>query len=240
MKSKLKKEKKKTKKKKMKIKKKEKLGNNGIPIHIETRIAMRNSVKTADTPAKMKENGEAVLSKKKLSVKKKKMPMKKKKAKKIVVYKKKKKAKKKIIMQTKSEAQIRPPEKKSKIVSKKVVRVVKKKKRVKKHDWHAWNGYKPDYYDLCEHVRLAFLEGMQMVCERKNCEACLHVMGERRISKQFENEIHKHKEKLRHDNRLDHEQVFVSTVSPSKQRTHLSLNQTIGPFSVRKMLFHTM
>ena len=79
-----------------------------------------------------------------------------------------------------------------------------------------------------------------MVCQRKNCEACLHVMGERRISKQFENEIHKHKEKLRHDNRLDHEQVFVSTVSPSKQRTHLSLNQTIGPFSVRKMLFHTM
>ena len=90
---------------------------------------------------------------------------------------------------------------------------------------------------MCEHVRLAFLEGMQMVCERKNCEACLHVMGERRVSKKYENEIKKHTEMLRHNNRLSHEKVFVSTVTPAKQKPqHLSLSQTIGPFSIRKML----
>ena len=92
---------------------------------------------------------------------------------------------------------------------------------------------------MCEHVRKAFLEGMQMVCERKHCEACLHAMGERRLSKKFEADINRQMQNLRHNNRVEHEQVFVSTISPSKQKRHLSLSQTIGPFSVRKMLFHT-
>ena len=112
-------------------------------------------------------------------------------------------------------------------------------KKDKTHRWQAWSGYKPDYHDMCEHVRKAFLEGMQMVCERKHCEACLHAMGERRISKKFENVINRQIQNLRHNNRVEHEQVFVSTISPSKQKARLSLSQTIGPFSVRKMLFHT-